>query len=119
MNKKEEAQGGKRIALASDVYALLEAEVVKFKQKGSHFKLNEAKLVGVLIEIFCAKYIERERKMIEAKFFDKKSYLKALIEKSTSEEELSESLNNFFSQSKVKKEKRVTSYVDGPGAPES
>lgn len=119
MNKKEDAQAGKRIALSGDVYALLKAEVIKLRQKGSHFKLNEAKLAGVLIEIFCAKYLEKECKMIEAKFFDKKSYLKALIEKSTSEEDLSDSLNNFFSQSKAKKEKRGISSVDEKGTPES
>lgn len=119
MNKKEDAKACKRIALSSDVYARLEAEVIRLKQKGSHFKLNEAKLAGVLIEIFCAKYLEKESKMIEAKFFDKKSYLKALIEKSTSEEELSDSLNNFFSPSKAKKDKRALSSADEQGTPES
>ena len=112
MNKKTDAIGIKRIALSSDIYAILEAEVAKFKQKGLHFKLNEAKLAGVLIEIFCAKYLEKERKMIEAKFFDKKSYLKALIERSTSEEDLSDSLNNFFNQTKIKKDKRTHSNED-------
>ncbi len=103
--------------LSSEAYAFLETEVNNLKQKGAHFKLNEAKLASVVIEIFCAKYLDKERKQIEAKFFNKKSYLKMLIEKSGSEEELSSSLNEFFH--KTKNTKRAVATEDGSGGADS
>ena len=106
MSKNKAAMAGKRLAISSDAYALLEAEVGNLKQKGAHFKLNEAKLASVVIELFCAKYLDKERKQIEAKFFDKKSYLKMLIEKSTSEDDLSHSLSEFFHKARTPKTKR-------------
>ncbi len=106
MSKDKAALDGKRIALSSEAYTALEVEVDKLKQKGSHFKLNEAKLASVVIEIFCSKYLHKERKQIEARFFDKKSYLKTMIEKAASDDDLSCSLNEFFHKSKTKKIKR-------------
>lgn len=103
--------------LSSEAYAFLETEVNNLKQKGAHFKLNEAKLASVVIEIFCAKYLDKERKQIEAKFFNKKSYLKMLIEKSGSEEDLSSSLNEFFQ--KTKKTKRAVTTEDDSGGADS
>jgi hypothetical protein len=103
MSKDIAAVAGKRLLLSSEAYALLVAEVNKLKQKGAHFKLNEAKLASVVIEIFCTKYLDKERKQIEAKFFNKKSYLKMLIEKSESEEDLSSSLDEFLHKSKKAK----------------
>lgn len=105
MSKDSSTLDGKRILLSTEAYALLDAEVNSLKQKGAHFKLNEAKLASVVIEIFCSKYMDKERKQIEAKFFNKKSYLKMLIEKSESEEDLSSSLNEFLH--KTKKVKRA------------
>ncbi|MEK6774185.1 MAG: hypothetical protein AABY64_09605 [Bdellovibrionota bacterium] len=116
MKKDKVALDGKRIALSSEAFAVLEMEVNKLKQKGAHFKLNEAKLASVLIEIFGAKYLDRERKRIEAIFFDKKSYLKVMIEKSTSETDLSNSLKEFFIKSKAKKTERTKVTEAGSGA---
>ena len=113
MNKKISTLDGKRLLLSTEAYALLDAEVNNLKQKGAHFKLNEAKLASVVIEIFCSKYFEKERKHIEARFFNKKSYLKMLIEKSESEEDLSSSLNEFLQKTKKAKPSK-----DTQGAPE-
>lgn len=104
MSKQQ--QDGKRIALTQEVYAALESVVNGIKAKGAFFKVNEARLANVIIEIFCAKYLDKEQKKIEARFFDKKTYLKTLIEKSTSEYELSTSLSEFMQKSKIKKVKR-------------
>ena len=117
MSKDTAAVDGKRLLLSSEAYALLDAEVSNLKQKGAHFKLNEAKLASVVIEIFCAKYLEKERKQIEAKFFNKKSYLKMLIEKSESEEDLSSSLSEFFH--KAKKTKRTKADEGAPDGVDS
>ena len=117
MSKVKVAVDGKRLLLSNEAYALLEAEVSNLKKKGAHFKLNEAKLASVVIEVFCAKYLDKERKQIEAKFFNKKSYLKMLIEKSESEDDLSSSLSEFFH--KTKKTKRAKVDEDAPDGADS
>lgn len=116
MKKDKIALAGKRIALSSEAFAVLRVEVNLLKQKGAHFKVNEATLASVLIEIFCSKYLDKERKRIESNFFDKKSYLKMMIEKSTSEADLSNSLNEFFIKSKTMKTKRPKAAEADSGA---
>lgn len=96
---------GKRIAVSSAVLELLEAEVKRIKEKGPHYKLNESKLASAIIELFFAKYLNKECEQVEAVFFDKKIYFKGLIEKSTSEEDLAKSFDKFFNKSKIKKAK--------------
>lgn len=103
--KNKTVLDGKRIALSTTALELLEAEVKRIKEKGPHFKLNESKLASAIIELFSAKYLNKECEQIEAKFFDKKTYLRTLIEKSRSEDELSNSLNEFIQKTKVKKER--------------
>jgi len=98
--------GGKRIALSNAALELLEAEVKRIKEKGPHFKLNESKLASAIIELFSSKYLNKECGEIEARFFDKKTYLRTLIEESRSEDELSNSLNEFIQKTKVKKERQ-------------
>ena len=103
--KNKTVLDGKRIALSNTALELLEAEVKRIKEKGPHFKLNESKLASTIIELFSSKYLNKECEQIEAKFFDKKTYLRTLIEKSRSEDELSNSLNEFIQKTKVKKER--------------
>lgn len=112
---KTTAQDGKRLALTAEVGAMLEAEVKRIKEKGAYFKVNEARLANVIIEIFCAKYLVKSQQEIEARFFDKKSYLKKLIDKSTSEDELSESLTKFIHKNKAPKIKRSQTANNGTG----
>lgn len=100
-------QDGKRIALTQEVHAALESVVSGLKTKGAYFKVNEARLANVIVEIFCSKYLDKEQKQIESRFFDKRLYLKTLIEKSASEDELSTSLSEFIQKSKIKKVKRA------------
>ena len=103
--KNKTVLDGKRIALSTTALELLEAEVKRIKEKGPHFKLNESKLASAIIELFSAKYLNKECEQIEAKFFDKKTYLRILIEKSRSEDDLSNYLNEFIQKTKVKKER--------------
>lgn len=101
--KSEIALNGKRIVLSSPAFELLEEEVRLIKEKGAHFKINESKLASAIIELFVLKYFNKDREKIEARFFDKKIYLKELIEKSANEEELSESLDKFLNMPKARK----------------
>lgn len=75
---------------------MLTNEVQAIKQKGVHFKVNEAKLIGAIVELFFELHLEKDRARLEAKFFDKKAYLKTLIEKAESEADLSASLNEYL-----------------------
>lgn len=99
-------QDGKRIPLNAEVRGYLVSEVKRLKDKGTCYKVNEAKLANVIIEIFCTQFLTKAQDQLEQRFFDKKIYLKTLIEKSASEDELSKSLNAFLSQNKNKKIKR-------------
>ena len=98
---------GKKIILINEVYELIGAEVARLQGKGNHFKVNETKLVNVILELFFSKYLVKERENIEVKFFNKKAYLKMLIDKSATEEDLSNSLNEFIQKTKVKKERQL------------
>lgn len=98
--KKESV--GKKITVSSSALELLEAEVKRIKMKGTHFKINESKLASAIIEFFCLKHLNKDWEKIETTFFDKKNYLKTLIESSVSEDDLSKNLTDFL-KSKVKK----------------
>ena len=92
----------RRIALSTAAYDLLSKEVDAIRRKGIHFKVNENKLANAIIECFFTRYLEKERKQIEELFFDKRMYLKSLIEKATSEEDLSAHLKRYLQPSKRK-----------------
>lgn len=112
---KTATKDGKRLALTAKVGAMLEAEVKRIKEMGAYYKVNEAGLANALLEIFCTKYLVKSQSEIEARFFDKKSYLKKLIEKSASEDDLSETLNEFLNKNKVKKLKATQTAVNSTG----
>ena len=92
----------KRIPLPDGVFTKLSNEVQVIKQKGVHFKVNEAKLVAAVVELFFELHLEKDRARLEAKFFDKRAYLQTLIEKSESEADLSASLNEFLGTRRTK-----------------
>jgi hypothetical protein len=100
--KKKIALDGKRIALTSSALKILELEVKRIKEKGPYYKLNESKLASAIVELFSSKYLKKECKEIEDKFFDKKLYLKMMIEQSGSEVELENSISNFLKSQKTK-----------------
>ena len=98
----DQSTASKRIPLPDEVFTKLSSEVQAIKQKGVHFKVNEAKLTAAIVELFFELHLEKDRTRLEAKFFDKKAYLKTLIEKSGSETDLSALLNEFLGTTKKK-----------------
>ncbi len=104
MNKEKTKGGmdGRRIALSNVALKFLDLEVKRIKEKGPYYKINESKLASAIIELFSSKYLKKEFKDIEDRFFDKKIYLKMMIEQSRSEEELESSINNFLKSQKTK-----------------
>jgi hypothetical protein len=97
----------KRIALSKVAQEFVDSEIKRIKGKGAHFKLNESMLASAMIELFCSKHLKKESEEIEAKFFNRKVYLKNLIEKSTSEDDLSKSLDEFLHKPSLKKQKHL------------
>ena len=93
----------KRLAVSNEVNASLENEVNRIKSKGDYFRVNESRLANLIIELFFSKYIEKEIKYIEAKFFDRKNYLKYLISKSATEADLEVSIDEYLKRSKSPK----------------
>lgn len=106
--KKKVGLDIKRIALTDGAIQFLEAEVIRIREKGTQYKINESKLASAIIELFSLKYYKRESEEIENKFFDKKIYLRKLIEKSNSEEDLENSLNEFLNKARPKKNKELS-----------
>lgn len=112
MNKENNKVGLeiKRIALSDKAIQFLEIEVTRIKEKGTQYKINESKLASAIIELFALKYYKRDSEEIESKFFNKKIYLRKLIEKSSSEEDLENSLNEFLNKARPKKSKELSSH---------
>ena len=108
MDENKRNEDGKRIALSTQLFEALEREVAAIKQKGSHLKVNESKLATAMIERFMDRYSTKDRKWIEDKFFDKRTYLKGLIDKSTSEDDLSSSVKEFLHMSRSNRPAKTT-----------
>ena len=93
---------GRRIAVTTEVFSRLTEEAEGIRKNGKHFKVNEAKLATAIINIFFKRYLEKERERLKNLFLDKKVFLKSLIEKSGSEDELNSSISTYLRASKSK-----------------
>ncbi len=96
----------RRIPISGGLYARLGEEVQAIQSKGPHFKVNEAKLITAIVELFLERHLEKDRTLLDGKFFDKKSYLRGLIDKSESEADLSTSIGQFLEITKERVRKR-------------
>ena len=103
MDKPTKSSEVKRIAVSNDVLVLLANEVSRFRQFGEQYKVNESKLVSAIIERYFDRYINKDRTWLEKKFFDKRTYLRSLIDNSASDEALASSIKEFVKKSKSKK----------------
>ncbi len=106
MNEKSKCDDIKRIAISGPLFSALEKEVSVIKQKGPHYKVNESKLATAIIGRFLEHYLEKDRKWIEGQFFDRKTYLKGLIDKATSEDDLSSSVKEYLQFTKWNRAKK-------------
>ena len=67
-------------------------------------KATPSRVASAALEIFFTKYFDSERKNLERRFFDRKSYLKkVLMESSEDDEVLSDSLKELLTKMKTKK----------------
>jgi hypothetical protein len=102
----DKTESSRRLGLSREALTLLTNEVQSIRQKGTHFKVNEAKLGSAIIELFFSKYFEKERERIEKKFLDQRSLLKMMIDKAASEEDLSSTINDYLRMSKARGRKK-------------
>ena len=66
-----------RVVLEKDQASLVAELIVKLR--GDYCKVDSSKLVNQIIAIFFCKYAAQEHSSIVAKFFDKRSYLRNMI----------------------------------------
>lgn len=103
MNKKEV---GRRIGLSLKATGLIESAVKDLRQDKDFIKVNETKLVCEIITRFFDKYYEKDKSILEKAFFDQKSYLQNIIQKSNSNQELLDSVASYVNQTKKRGRKK-------------
>lgn len=91
---------------------LLEKEQATFvgdlvaKLKGNYCKVDSSKLVNQIVEIFFHKYATQEHDCIAAKFFDKRSYLRNLIN-TTELEDIDSSIKAYLGKGRTAKKRKT------------
>jgi hypothetical protein len=98
---------GRRIGLNLEATALIESAVNELKQSKKFIRVNEAKLVSEIIRRFFDKYYEKDKELLEKAFFDQKSYLQNIIQKSNSNQELLDSVASYVNQTKKRGRKKI------------
>lgn len=98
---------GRRIGLDRDSSLSLENTVKELRESKNYIKINESKLASKIIKVFYKKYYDKHKDEIESEFFDQKMYLKEIIRKSESNEELMASMSSFVEQKKRRRKKRT------------
>ena len=107
MSKKEERRqksSARRVLLGTEQADLI-AELLD-KLRESSCKVDTSKIVDQILLIFFQKYASLEYNNISKVFFDKKSYLKELIN-GTSEEEIDKSIAEYLKKNKPRKKRKA------------
>ena len=92
-------KNGKRILMSERNTALALQTVKELKEKNC--KINLSELMNEVIEIFFKQHLERSRKSLEKKYFDRKKYVKSLLLMSSGAE-FDESLKKLVKQISIK-----------------
>ena len=93
---------GKRILMSERNTALALQTVKELKEKNC--KINLSELMNETIEIFFQQHLERSRKSLEKKYFDRKKYVKSLLSMDSGAE-FDESLKRLVKQISSKPKK--------------
>jgi hypothetical protein len=93
----------RRVLLAQD-QAVLIAGLLK-KLRDDYCKVDTSKLVNEILTIFFSKYFSNEYGAVKDKFFNKKSYLKGLIQ-SSEIEDLDQSIKEYLGQASKRKRRK-------------
>jgi len=94
---------GKRILMSERNTALALQTVKELKEKNC--KINLSELMNEVIEIFLKQHLERSRKSLEKKYFDRKKYVKSLLSMDSGaefDESLKKLVKQISAKSKVK-----------------
>ena len=90
----------KRIGIDEKAYSLLSDAVSAMKLEKDYIKVNESRLASEIIKVFFKKQFKKELPRLEKLFYSKKEVLKHILKKAQSEEEIEESLSQFFNKTK-------------------
>lgn len=97
---------GRRVGLNLKASSLLENSVKEIKQDKKFIKINESKLASEIIIRFFERYYKKDKDILVKLFFDKKSYLKNIIQNSNSDEELLSSVSQYLNGTKKRGRKK-------------
>lgn len=98
MTELKKKREGRRVLL--DDKAVKQVSQLSLKLKHHHCKATHSQIVSRVVSLFLDRYLEKEWKSLEKGFFDKKTYLKAMLDSSNSEEELTSSVKTFLKKVK-------------------
>lgn len=85
---------GRRVAL--DDNALKKITHFCEELKKAHCRATHSQVVSMALNIFFESYLTKERSKFEKSFFDRRSYLKSMLNESNSEEEITHSIKTFL-----------------------
>lgn len=93
----EEATDSKKKSSKSMKISISQENVENIMQKiemlrGDNCSVSPSKLVDKIVALFFRKYYEKELDYLKESLFDKKKYVRSLLKKSTSQEELDRSI---------------------------
>ena len=100
---------GRRILIDEEVYSELSTAVLEIKNTQDYSKINESKLGAEILKRFFRKYYSKDKKTLSKKFFNKKAFLRNLIQNSSSDDELIRSFEKHLKKPRKKpmKEKEL------------
>lgn len=74
--------------IENDAYGNLSHAVAEIKESQAYSKINEGTLASEIINHFFRRYYSKDKKFLSKKFFNKRAFLKNLIQGQKSDEEL-------------------------------
>ena len=93
---------GKRLLIDESALESLCSAVSEIKYSQEYSKINEGRLASEILNHFFRRYYLKDKNLLSKRFFNKRAFLKNLIQKTDSDEEI---LESFQKHLRVKKKK--------------
>ena len=101
---------GRRILIDEQTYENLSCAVIEIKNLQEYSKINEGKLAVEILNLFFKKYYLKDKNILAKKFFNKRTFLRSLLQKSKSDEDILKSLDKYMKKSPKKQVKENGQY---------
>ncbi len=102
----------KRVLLDERATALVGRVIQELRTK--HCKVNPSGLTSAVLALFFEKYYDKDKAELEKIFFDEKRYLRSVIQDSSNQEELAESIKEYLKKINVKPKAKKKPDVQEP-----